>query len=51
MNSKITKRDIVFFVFGFLSFIIIEVISDWETHKKSFIAGQEDAKSEQIMRK
>ncbi|MFO7939659.1 MAG: hypothetical protein R6U66_07915 [Bacteroidales bacterium] len=49
MNSKITKRDITFFIFGFLAFIAIEVISNWEEHKKTLIVGWEDTSSEQII--
>jgi hypothetical protein len=49
MNPKITKRDMVFFVFGVLTFIVIELVSDWETHKKAFVNGWEDAKSENIV--
>lgn len=31
---KITKRDIMFFIFGMLAFFIIETIMKWNHQKK-----------------
>jgi hypothetical protein len=42
---KITKRDVKFFILGFLTFFLIEVVFKWEAHKKSFREGWNDAKT------
>ena len=36
---RITKRDVLFFFIGFLTFFILETIFDWEGSKKSFKEG------------
>jgi hypothetical protein len=43
---KITKRDVKFFILGFLTFFLIEVVFNWEAHKKSFWEGVEAARKE-----
>lgn len=42
---KITKRNVLFFLLGFLTLFVIEVTSDWEGHKVAFRKGWEQAKS------
>lgn len=42
---KITKRDVMFFIFGFLTFFIVELIFNWEANKESFMEGFKDAQN------
>ena len=37
--KKITKRDILVFFLGFITFFVIETVYDWEGAKKSFRKG------------
>jgi len=40
---KITKRDSKFFIFGFLTMLIIAVIADWKkSSKKRIFSSEED---------
>lgn len=36
---KIKKRDVGFFLIGMFTMLVIDVASDWETHKNSFKQG------------
>ena len=38
---KITKRDIAFFLLGFLTLFLIESILDWEGTKNAFMEGHD----------
>jgi hypothetical protein len=40
---KISKRDVFVFIFGMLTWIAVEIIYDWESHKKSFNEGYQQA--------
>ncbi|SDG68437.1 hypothetical protein [Psychroflexus sediminis] len=42
--KTISKRDLKIFILGFLSFLVINIIYDWEGHKESAIRGWNDAK-------
>lgn len=48
MKSKITKRDVLFFILGFMALFLIEVVFDWDNHVKSFKEGMAAAKSPRI---
>jgi len=39
---KITKRDVRFFILGFLTLFLVESIMDWEGTKESFNKGFSD---------
>ena len=41
--KNLTKRDILFFVVGILSMLVIEALYDWEGTKQSFMKGFNDA--------
>lgn len=45
---KITKRDVLFFIIGFLTFFIVELIFNWEANKESFREGFKGARSSKI---
>ncbi len=36
---KITKRDITFYLLGFLTLFLVETILDWDANKKAFYEG------------
>ncbi len=42
---KITKREIIFFFLGFLTFIILETVLDWDGTKKGFIEGWDEGEN------
>jgi len=44
--KKITKRDVLVFILGFLTFFLIDVITDWQGAKKAFNKGWNDANVE-----
>jgi len=48
MNPKIKKRDIAFFVIGVVTFIVIELVSDWEANKKAFLKNMKDTEIENV---
>ena len=37
--KKITKRDVLVFILGFMTFFIIDIITDWQSAKKALIKG------------
>lgn len=37
--KKITKRDVLFFFLGLLTFLMLELIFDWEGSKEAFLRG------------
>jgi len=37
--KKITKRDVLVFILGFITFFIIDIITDWQSAKKALIKG------------
>ena len=43
---KITKREIVFFIFGLLTFLIVETIYNWSDSKKALMNGWNSYKTE-----
>ena len=43
-NSKNTKRNILFFFLGLLTYLIFSTIYNWEAHKKAFIDGYNDVR-------
>ncbi len=45
MKRKITQRDILFFFFGFLFMLLIELIVDFDSCKKGFLDGFNDARN------
>ncbi len=45
MKLKITKRDVLFFVLGLLTFFIIELILNWGEAVEGFKEGYEDGLS------
>ena len=42
---KITKKNILFFILGFLTYFAIDIYTDWEATKKAFTEGVEDARN------
>ena len=36
---KITKKNILFFILGLLTYFIIDIATDWESSKKTFSEG------------
>ncbi|MBU1486066.1 MAG: hypothetical protein KKG25_14550 [Bacteroidetes bacterium] len=42
---NITKRDILFFTLGLITFFMIESIYNWDSTKKSFMNGWNDSQS------
>jgi hypothetical protein len=44
---KITKRDVLFFILGFLVMVVIDTVHNWSTYKQAFIEGMEDARVEE----
>ena len=36
---KITKRDVLYFFIGVITYFAINTIVDWESNKKTFIDG------------
>lgn len=36
---KITKRDVLVFILGMLTYLFIEIVYDWEGSKTSFMKG------------
>jgi len=46
--KKITKRDILFFLLGMFTFLVFEIIYDWDNSVKSFYKGFNDACTEQF---
>ncbi|WP_339791553.1 hypothetical protein [uncultured Imperialibacter sp.] len=36
---KITKRDVLFFCIGVVAMFVLEVVYDWDDHKKAFDEG------------
>ena len=45
MKLKIKKRDVLFFVLGFLTFLIIELILNWDEAVEGFKEGYGDGLS------
>ncbi len=43
-KPKITKRDVLVFFLGFLTYFLFTSIYNWEAHKKAFIDGYNDAR-------
>ena len=43
---NITKREIVFFLLGLLTFLLIETIYNWSDSKKAFMNGWNGYKAE-----
>ena len=43
--KKITKRDLIFFFLGLLTFFVIESIYDWEGSKRDFLKGYNDVRN------
>jgi len=41
---KITKRNILFFILGFLTYFLIDMALDWDSAKKGFQEGYNDAR-------
>ncbi len=37
--KRITKRDVIVFILGFLTFWLINIITDWQGFKDSFKKG------------
>ena len=46
--KRVTKRDIIVFILGFLTFLLIDIITDWQGAKSSFKKGWNDAKVETV---
>jgi hypothetical protein len=46
MKLKLTKRDILFFILGFMTLFAIEAAYDWDNHVKAFKKGYNDARAE-----
>jgi hypothetical protein len=44
--KKITKRDVIVFILGFMTFFLIETIFNWQNAKDSFKRGYDAARSE-----
>ncbi|NNE15290.1 MAG: hypothetical protein HKN51_09960 [Saprospiraceae bacterium] len=42
---KITRRDIKFFIFGFLAMLLVLIIYEWSDFKKGFNEGYNDHRS------
>ncbi len=43
---KITKRDLLVFMLGFLTYFLIDIITDWKSAKNAFIDGWNDVNVE-----
>ena len=41
---RIKKRDVMFFIFGVLTFLIVDTIMNWDDAKESFKEGYNDAR-------
>jgi len=41
MKLNLRKRDLLFFVLGAFTILLIEVITDWDRHVKAFKDGYE----------
>ncbi|WP_158607127.1 hypothetical protein [Pontibacter oryzae] len=39
MKGKLTKRDVLFFLIGIITFFLIDFVRNWEGHKKAFKEG------------
>ena len=44
---KVSKRDITIFILGIFTMLVIDIIFDWESSKKSFIDGWNSVKQEE----
>ncbi|MDX5482250.1 MAG: hypothetical protein LPK07_11270 [Hymenobacteraceae bacterium] len=42
-KPNLTRRDLKFFLLGIAAVIAIDIVTDWEAHKKAFREGREDA--------
>ena len=42
MKTKITKRDIKFFIYGVLALLVVEIILDFDDVKKGWSDAQRD---------
>lgn len=42
--KRITKRDIIAFILGFLTLFLIDIITDWQGSKNAFMKGWNEAK-------
>lgn len=40
---KITKRDVLFFILGFLVMVAIDTVHNWSTYKQAFNEGRDAA--------
>ena len=44
MKIQITKRDVMFFVLGMVTFLIISFVYDWNNSTQAFKDGYNDAR-------
>lgn len=50
MKKRITKRDILFFVLGLFTMFAIEVVTNWDAHKKAFKEGYNGARETEAVK-
>lgn len=49
MKYKITERDVKCIILGFISFFVLSVMVDWDTHVAAFKEGFEEGRSSNIL--
>ena len=41
---KVSKKNILFFILGLLTYFVIDIATDWESHKNAFIEGYNEGR-------